>query len=76
MLYDGSMNSQKPTNMTFDQFLEFLTHLDWFYAMSDDHSVYTRGHKACRDALTLAETNGPDWVDAYKAERIKHKINP
>ena len=60
--------------MTLDEFIEIIPNLDWVYNMSDDHAAYNRGRKACAYYRDLAEANGPEWVEAYKAESAKHVI--
>jgi hypothetical protein len=60
--------------MTFEEFVLNLTKLDWYYNMSDDHRAYNRGRLACASYRELAESKGPEWVEAYKAESAKHRI--
>ena len=66
---------EKENTMTFETFLENLPHLDWFYNMSDDHQAYLRGAAQVRSYRELAESKGPEWVEAFEAEDWKHTIS-
>ena len=60
--------------ITLEEFTQKIKNLDWFYNMSDDHRAYNRGREACAYYRDMAEANGPEWVEAYKAESAKHVI--
>jgi|GEM_PF-5990625 len=60
--------------ITFEEFVERLRWLDWYYMMSEDPSAYRRGCDAIRKYREIAESHGQDWVAAFDAEERKHCI--
>ena len=60
--------------MTFEEFTAQLPYIDWYYMMADGGEAYRRGADQVRRYRELAESNGPEWVEAYKAVQAKHKI--
>jgi hypothetical protein len=60
--------------MTFDEFVERLRWIDWYYMMSEDSAAYRRGCDAILKYRKIAEENGSSWVAAFDAEESKHKI--
>ena len=60
--------------MTFEKFVTNLPLLDWYYNMSDDGRAYERGRLQVQRYRQLAESNGSEWMEAFKAERKKWKL--
>jgi hypothetical protein len=60
--------------MTFEEFASQLPYLDWYYMMSDDGAAYRRGRDTIAHYRSIAEENGPEWVEAFQAEKKKHRI--
>jgi hypothetical protein len=60
--------------MTFEEFTTRLPRLDWYYMMSDDRDAYRLGRDTIAHYRKLAEENGPEWVEAFEAERKKNRI--
>ena len=60
--------------MTFEEFTERLTRLDWYYGMSDDRDAYRLGRDSIAHYRAIAEEQGSEWVEAFKAEQKKWRI--
>jgi len=57
--------------MNLEQYRAALAHHDWYYAYSDDHSVYTRGRDAreeLRKAQRQLDSTGELWNEHAPAE--------
>jgi len=61
-------------DMTFEEFVTNLPLLDWYYNMSDDGRAYERGRLQVQRYRELAESNGSEWMEAFKAEQKKWKL--
>jgi tyrosine-protein phosphatase YwqE len=60
--------------MTVKEFYKLLEKHDWFYFMSDDHSVYKKGAKEAEELFALAKNNDYfrklydgycEWADSF-----------
>ena len=60
--------------MTFEQFVENLPRLDWYYNMSDDSRAYNRGRLQVQSYRDLAASKGDEWLEAFKTESRKWTI--
>ena len=67
------MNTMKD-QMTFEQFQQDLPYIAWYYMMSDDGAAYRRGKAQVERYREIAEENGPEWVEAYKAVKATKVI--
>lgn len=63
-------------NAVMEKYKRLLSHHDWFYDYSDDHSVWTRGSKERAELMALRENIDPDYKvwntiapDMFKVER-------
>jgi hypothetical protein len=70
----GCYNTGMKDQMTFEEFASQLPYLDWYYMMSDDGAAYRRGRDTIAHYRSIAEENGPEWVEAFQAEKKKHRI--
>lgn len=64
----------KKDEITFAEFTERLTRLDWYYMMSDDRDAYQLGRDSIAYYRSIAEENGPEWTEAFETERKKRRI--
>ncbi len=62
--------------LTLEEYKENLLKLDWYYQMSDDHSVYLRGLANIEAYHAHAKDQGFEWVTAFEAARAKFTITP
>jgi 6-phosphogluconate dehydrogenase len=53
--------------MTLQQFWDRCNQFDWYYQMSDDHSVWQRGCAAESEILDLIKDGGPAFADMWNA---------
>ena len=60
------------SNYSLEQFKQELEYHDWYFARSDDHSVYAKGRDACDRLTRIAQHNG--WQDVYDEVR-KRKMS-
>ena len=60
--------------MTFEEFTSRLPHLDWYYMMSDDRDAYRLGRDTIAHYRSIAEDNGPEWVEAFEAMQRSKRI--
>ena len=60
--------------MTFEEFTSQLPLLDWYYMMSDDGAAYRRGRDTIAHYRSIAEDNGPEWVEAFEAMQRSKRI--
>ena len=68
------MKNMKNEIRTIEEFARSLPLIDWYFQMSDDPRAYRRGEEQVRSYRELAEANGVEWVEAFKAEQKKHRI--
>lgn len=64
-----------PGNITLAEFWAICKSHDWFYAYSDDHSVYLAGNTAELWINAIAEANGQAYADLLTAWR-NHVTQP
>ena len=50
-------------------FYNHLSKLDWYYAYSDDHSVFKGGERALYEATAMAGFGGAEFMDLYEQFR-------
>ena len=62
------------TTMTFEEFTSQLPLIDWYYMMSDDGRAYRAGKAQVERYREIAESNGPEWVEAFKAVQATKRI--
>lgn len=60
--------------MTFEEFTSRLPRLDWYYMMSDDRDAYRLGRDTIAHYRSIAEENGPEWVEAFEAMQRSKRI--
>ena len=60
--------------MTFEEFTAYLPRLDWYYMMSDDSDAYRLGRETIAHYRSIAEENGPEWVEAFEAMQKSKRI--
>ena len=49
--------------MTLTEFYDQLEKFDWYYANSDDHSVWRRGETRWQEIVQTAKDNGPEFLN-------------
>ena len=54
---------------TLEEFIERIKHLDWYYYMSDDPSVYHAGEAQRKHYEDLVRKNGPKWQAAWDNQK-------
>jgi len=54
-----------------EEFKERLKEVDWWYAMSDDYSVYTKGETEANLIRTFIKIGGDEYLKAYQDEAEK-----
>ena len=60
--------------MTFEEFVENLPYVDWYYGMADDGESYRRGKAQVDRYREIAKENGGKWLEAFRAQEEKHRI--
>ena len=60
--------------MTFEEFTYHLPCIDWYYGMADDGDSRRRGKAQVDRFRRIAEENGGEWLEAFKAQEAKHRI--
>ena len=59
------------SEMTVDQFSEYLKRFDWTYSYSDDRNAFERGQSAERGLLSFLKSAPTEYRDAYLAAHKK-----
>ena len=59
--------------MTFDEFTENLPRIDWYYMMAEGDAYY-RGRDTVAYYRSIAQENGPEWVEAFEAMQKSKRI--
>ena len=60
--------------MTFEEFVNSLRYIDWYYGMADCMEDYRRGQEQVDRFRRIAQENGPEWLEAFWAQEEKHRI--
>lgn len=62
--------------MNANEFTELLKRHDWFYYMSDDHGVYTRGDVESARVFDIAKNGSDELKRAYNLQYAKQFREP
>lgn len=66
--------SNMKNEITFEEYMDRLPRLDWYYMMSDDRDAYRLGRDSIAYYRSIAEENGPEWVEAFEAMQKSKRI--
>lgn len=58
--------------LSLEEFEDNLKRHDWFYYMSDDHSVWQRGERDASRLMTLARLATSDYRKLFNKYHAKH----
>lgn len=54
------------SDITIQEFYQKLERHDWYYMMSDDHSVWQRGKEAEKNLKEIASEHGDKWLSLFE----------
>lgn len=66
--------SNMKNEITFEEFTSRLPRLDWYYMMSDDRDAYQLGRDSIAHYRSIAQENGPEWIEAFEAMQKSKRI--
>lgn len=53
------------TETTLGEFYDLAAGHDWYYEMSDDHSVWLAGERAVNRIREMIQIKGPEWAEIW-----------